>query len=474
MSKAARSPSLDMTSGSPFKLILTFSLPLIAGSALQQLYNMVDSMVVGKFVGNTALTAVGAAFPVIFMLSGFFMGLGSGAMIIISQYYGAGQHENLRKTVDTMYTGLIVGGIPFSIIGVLLTNPFLTMLNIPPDAREETFLYMVIVMGGLLGSLGYNCNAGILQGLGDSRTPLLFLAIACVLNIILDILLVVVVPLGVAGVAIATVVAQTFSWIFGILYINKKFPEIKIRPFNFKFDKRIFSQILRLGLPLGVQQSLFSLAAILMTRLVNSYGSAYAAGFNAANKLDTFAFLPIQGISTAATTYTGQNIGAGKTERVRGGIKASLGLCFLFCIIGLLVIPAGPFLMRLFTDDPLVVDAGMAFIYRIMPFYFLLAINFTINSVMRGAGESVIPLIGAMVNMWLARVPTAYLLAHFFGRDSMHFSYAIGWVFGLAISLPYFLTGKWKNKSITRAGNNPEKEPALDEGETDADNASQP
>ncbi len=448
----AASAATDMTTGSPTMRIFIFALPLLAGSALQQLYNMVDSIVVGRFVSSTALAGVGVSFPVVFMLSSMFTGLGMGAMVIVSQYFGAKEQENLTRTVDTVYTALIVGGIPLSILGVLLTKPIIGLLSVPADMQDETFIYMAIVMGGLIGSLGYNLNAGLLQGIGNSKVPLLFLAIACLLNIGLDLFLVLVIPLGVAGVAIATIVAQAFSWVFGILYINRKFPELHIRPFSFRFDKRIFKEIIRLGLPTGIQMSLFSIATMLLTRLVNSYGSDYAAGFGAANKLDTFAFLPIQSITTAATSFTGQNIGAGRLRRVDEGTKSSLLMCVGLALAGLLVIPAGPYLMRMFTDSPAVIDAGMAFLNRIMPCYTLLAVHFTLNAVIRGAGESIVPMITAILSSAVLRIPAAYWLAANTGRDNLNWSYGIGWAGALLITIPYFLSGKWKNKAVTRAG----------------------
>lgn len=452
---ATKSSTLDMTQGNPGKLIFRFSLPLIAGNALQQLYNMVDSIVVGQFVGKTALAAVGVAFPVIFLLSSIFMGLGAGAMILVSQFYGGGERENLRKTIDTVYTALIVGSIPLTLIGILFTNPILDLLNVPADARPEAYIYLVIVMSGLIGSLGYNSNAGILQGIGDSKTPLIFLAIASAVNIVLDLVFVLIFSMGVAGVAVATIIAQAISWVFGILYINSKHPEINIYPFCFRFDRRIFKDIVKLGIPAAIQQALFSFSVMMMSRLINQFGSAFAAGYNAANKLDTFAFLPIQSIATAATTYTGQNIGAGRLDRVDSGIKASLKLSLSFSVLGLLVIPSGPLLMRLFSGDPEVIAAGMAFLLRIMPFYWLLAVLFVLNSVMRGAGSALVPMLSSVLSIWLARIPTAYLFAHYFGKENLNFSYAVGWSLGLMISIPYFLSGRWRNKAFTRAGSNP-------------------
>ncbi len=456
-----RSASTDMTTGSAASRILVFALPLLAGSALQQLYNMVDSIVVGRFVGSTALAAVGVAFPVVFMLSSLFMGLGMGAMVMVSQYFGAKDTDNLRRTLDTVYTALMVGVIPLSVFGAVIVKPIISMLAVPADMQAETFIYLIILMIGLIGSLGYNLNAGILQGVGNSKVPLLFLAIACAINIGLDLLLVVVFHMGVAGVAIATIVAQIFSWLFGIFYINRKFPEVKLRPFSFQFDRRIFKEIIRLGLPTGIQMSLFSIASMVLSRLVNSYGSTFAAGFGAANKLDTFAFLPIQSITTAATSFTGQNIGANKLHRVKDGTAATLKMCLGFSILGLLVIPAGPYLMRMFSDDPAVIDAGMAFIYRIMPCYSLLAVLFTLNSVMRGAGESIMPMVSAILSSTVIRVPAAYILAAFFGRDNLNWCYGIGWLVALCLTVPYYLSGKWKNRAVTRAGETVELPPEV-------------
>ncbi len=452
--KTLKSASLDMTQGSPFKLIATFAFPLLLGNALQQLYNMVDSVVVGQFVGHTALAAVGLSFPVFLMMASMFIGLSNGTMVIVSQFYGAGDQKQLSKTIDTVYTALIIGSIPLSIIGMLLAGPILTLLQAPPDARNESYTYLLIVLGGLVGPLGYNLNSGILQGVGDSRTPLLFLTISCAINIVLDLVLVLVFPLGVAGVAIATITAQMFSWIFGIFYINKRYPQLRIRPFSFKFDKRLFAQILRLGVPAGIQMSLFSIATLMLSRLVNSYGSVFAAGYAAANKLDTFAFLPIQSITNAVTAFTGQNVGAGRLDRVYKGAKSTLIMCLIVSAIGLLLIPAGPILLRMFTNDPAVIEAGMAYISRILPFYWMLATLFTVNNTIRGAGDPVLPMLSAVLSLLLLRVPAAYLLAEFFGKENIYFAYPIGWVLGMIISISYFFSGKWKNKGITRAGSN--------------------
>ncbi|SMC57613.1 MATE family efflux transporter [Papillibacter cinnamivorans] len=443
--KPIRTGMVNMTEGSPSRLIFFFALPLLAGNMLQQLYNMVDSMVVGNYVGDTALAAVGTGFPIIFMLSALFMGMGMGATVVISQYYGANDLPQVKKTVDTIYGALLLGVVPVSLLGVLIAAPALSLLNVPGDTFHQAYLYVVIIFGGLIGSLGYNINAGILQGLGDSRSPLLFLVVACGLNIVLDLLFVIVFGWGVVGVAVATVLAQASSWIFGIVHINRTYPEIRIRPFRIQMDFPIFRKILRIGIPSGLQYALFSVGIMALQALVNSYGSDFMAGFNGANKLDTFAFMPIQSFATAATTYVGQNMGANRPERVRRGtLDALLMACGFSLAAAALLIPFGPWFMRLFSQNPAVIAAGMAYLNRVVPFFSVLAVMFILNSVMRGAGETVIPLVGTLVSLLLVRVPAAYLVNWYFGRDNMFFCYILGWLPGLAVTGSYYLTGRWR------------------------------
>lgn len=257
---------------------------------------------------------------------------------------------------------------------------------------------------------------------------------------------------GVAGVAIATIIAQAFSWIFGIFYINKKYPQIHIHPFCFKFDKALFGQIVKLGVPAGVQQALFSFGVMAMQRLINSYGSAFMAGFNGANKLDTFAFMPIQSFATAATTFVGQNIGANRPERVHKGTVATLWMsCGFSVLVAALLLPTGRFCMRLFSTEPAVIESGFAYLARILPFYWMLAIMFVLSSIMRGAGEMMVPMISSLAALWLARVPAAYLLAHFFGPMNIHFCYAIGWALGWPSACRTISPAAGKKKALSCA-----------------------
>ena len=307
--------------------------------------------------------------------------------------------------------------------------------------------YMLIIFAGMVASFGYNINAGILQGFGDSKSSLLFLAIATLINIVLDLLFVLAFNWGVPGVAIATIIAQAFSWIFGIIYMKRKY-EVLNFPFKFYFSTgKYFKKILKLSSPTGDTAALFSVGIMSLQSLVNGYGSDFMAGFNAANKIDTFAFMPIQSFSNAVTTFTGQNIGAGRLDRVHKGTVAAIAMSLFVSILALLVIPLGPFILKMFNSDPAVIDAGMIYLNNVMPLLLLLSIVFTLNAVIRGAGESIIPMIGSLVSIWVGRIPAAYYIAANFGKEYLFYSYGVGWLLWLLISGPYYLSGKWKAKS---------------------------
>ena len=260
-----------MTVGSPAGHIFYFALPLLAGSFLQQLYNMVDSFVVGKYVGDSALAAVGVGFPVIFMFTSLFMGLSNGGTVVIAQFYGAGRMDRVRDAVDTIYTSFVCAAVPVTLAALLAVKP---MLRVDESAYHEAWVYLMVVCAGLMGTIGYNLNAGILGGLGNSRSTLLFLSIAAVMNIFLDFALVLWADMGVLGVALGTIISQAFSWLFGVFFINRRYPQIRIRPFCRRFDRELFRQIMGIGLPAGIQMSLVAVGSMVIMSKVNSYGEA--------------------------------------------------------------------------------------------------------------------------------------------------------------------------------------------------------
>ena len=445
--------AIDMTRGSPTRLILRFSLPLLVGNIFQQLYNMVDSVVVGRFVGSSALTAVSTGFPIIYLLSSLFIGFSVGATIMIAQYIGAGDRAAVSRTVDTIYSALLLAILPLTILGVVVCAPLLTLIRVPAEAYDQARVYCMVVLAGIIGSLGYNLNAGILQGLGDSKTPLIFLAVACGINVVLDLLFVIAFHWDVFGVALATIIAQFSSWVFGIFFINWKYPFVHIRFFQMKLDRPLLGQVLRLGIPSAIQECQFSLGILIMQALINGFGNSFAAGFGAANKIDTFAFMPIQSFSTATTTYVGQNIGAGELERVRKGTRRALVLGTAVCAaISAVVVPLRRPLLMLFNTEPDVVAAGEAYLVRVLSTMFILAMMFIVNAVLRGAGATAVPMVSSILSLWLVRVPAAWLLAARFGAEALYWAYPIGWSVGLAISAAVYLRGRWQGRGVVTAG----------------------
>ena len=422
-----------MTVGSPAGHIFYFALPLLAGSFLQQLYNMVDSFVVGKYVGDSALAAVGVGFPVIFMFTSLFMGLSNGGTVVIAQFYGAGRMDRVRDAVDTIYTSFVCAAVPVTLAALLAVRPMLWLLRVDESAYHEAWVYLMVVCAGLMGTIGYNLNAGILGGLGNSRSTLLFLSIAAVMNIFLDFALVLWADMGVLGVALGTIISQAFSWLFGIFFINRRYPQIRIRPFCRRFDRELFRQIMGIGLPAGIQMSLVAVGSMVIMSKVNSYGEAYTAGYNVGYRLDQLAFLPVQSLSNAVTAFVGQNIGAKRLDRARRGVRVTVGSAVVWSLaMTALLIPCGPFFISIFSQTPAVIDAGAAYLQGIMPFYALFAVFFTLNNAMRGAGESVFPMVNTILSLILLRVPSVYLMAAYFGPMYMYYGFGVGWAVGFA------------------------------------------
>lgn len=439
---------INMTQGRPSSLILKFSLPLLAGNILQQTYNIVDSVVVGNFVGKEALAAVGSTFILNFLLVSLFSGLALGFTIVISQFFGAGDRDKIKRSVDTSYVTALAGSVLVTVIGVLAVNPLLTLMNTPAGiTREMSASYLTIIVLGTIGSFGYNLNAGILQGLGDSVSSLIFLAIATVINIVLDLVFVAIFGWGVAGAAWATIISQAVSFICGLVFIVKKLKLTTLKPRDLEFDGAILAEATRIGLPNGIQNTLFSLGSMAIQRLVNGYGPVFMAGFSAAGKIDSFAFMPIASFSSAITTYTGQNVGAGRMDRVKRGFRdthlMSGAVCLVISFLAYLF--AGP-LLSLFSPDPEVVSIGVDVLHRLMPCYFLLSILFITNSTLRGAGESLWPFVASMTSFLFLRLPAAYVLDYFFGRQEIGWCYGIGWAFGVLVAVSYYLSGRWKKR----------------------------
>ncbi len=456
MPKQSSKGLTDMTTGSPLGHIVRFSIPLLIGNLFQLFYNMADSIIVGNFMEerDAAQAAVNTGMPVIFLIVALFAGLGMGATIILSQNYGAKQMDAVRKTIRTVYTLVLAISLPLTILGIVITPSLMRLLGVPDGAADSGTMdmavtYVRIIFIGLIGSLGYNINAGILQGLGDSKTPLRFLIISTVINVALDLLFVAVFGWGVAGVAIATIIAQAFSWLYGIWYIHKKYPELELSLMKLGVNKPILSKMLRLSLPSALQQSLFSIGSLFMQRLVNQGGESFMAGFGNATRIDQFVFLPVFSFFAALTTFTGQNMGKREVGRVKQGLRATLFVSLsVYAVLALITVFFGRYLLALFNQTEEVINFGLDYVYAVIPFSFIIIVQFMLVAVMRGSGQVMVPLLTTIVGFIAIRIPAAYLLEHFYGKEKMFYSYPIGWVLSVAAAAIIFATGRWQRKSL--------------------------
>lgn len=441
------SNSIDMTQGKPLGLILRFAIPLLIGNLFQQMYNIVDSLVVGNYVGTEALAAVGIGNHPVRVLLALFMGLGTGATIRISHHTGAGNNEGVRQVMQTANGMMLIVAVPLTIIGLLVAEPILWAMNTPAETMPLAKSYLSITFLGVVSLMGYNLNAGILRGLGDSRSSLLFLIVATVVNIVLDLLFVAVFGMGVMGAAIATIIAMTVAWVFSIAFILRRYPHYASKPWHFRIHGESLKEILRLGLPIGFNDALFSLGHLMLTSLINTHGSAFTAGYSVGGKVDAISFMPIASFAAATTTYVGQNVGAKQYDRVRQGARAALLMTVGWSLLSCgLMLAFGHQLIRFFDRNADVISVGYAYILRLEPFYWIYGIMFILNAVMNGAGEVRIPMIANLVLFWICRLPAAYLLSAYASPENIFFCYPISWFGGFLVSTGYYLTGRWRRR----------------------------
>ncbi len=443
----------DMTVGSPTRNLVRFSVPLLIGNLAQQLYSTVDSIVVGNYVGDGALAAIGASGPVLNLLLVLFMGVSIGASVMASQYFGAKERDSLSQTIGTTITATLACTVFVMVLGPLITRPVLTMLDTPADILNMACDYMTILFLGFLGAAFYNVISGVLRGLGDSIMPLAFLLVACFLNIGLDIWFV-------AGVAWATIIAQLISGVLCIIRLLKMHEHFTLTwrhlwP-RFTFVKRLC----KLGLPSGLTQAIFSFAMIIVQNLTNSFGSSVLAANTVVMRVDGFAMMPNFTFGSAMTTYTGQNMGAGRLDRCEKGAKAGMimGVSVSIVLVGLILI-FGKYLMMMFTSTPEVIELGQRMLNTLAVGYIAMSVTQILSGVMRGAGDTMTPMWISVITTVVVRVPVAYGL-EFLTRpeggvmgsgtpDPLFLSLLISWVAGAVLTVIAYLRGSWKKKAIT-------------------------
>lgn len=441
----------DLTEGNITRKLISFSLPMIAGNLISQLYNVVDSIVVGKFVGSDALAAVSASFPIMMLFNALFWGVAVGAGIVIAQNFGAKRYDILNKAVNTAFALVYASGLLISIIGTIFSGPLLRLLGTPENIIGDSTIYLAIIFAGTLGNMAYNIGGGILRGMGDSRWPLVFLSVSAVLNVVLDLLFVIVFKWGVAGVAIATIVSHIVSGALVHIRINSGVYPVHVSPRSMRFEKQLSATIIRLGVPAAIQNVAMSLGGVIIQSFANRFGSNYIAANSIVQKVDGFAIVPMMAFGMALSTFVGQNVGAGRHDRAKEGIHVAMTAITIFgLILGVFLWFFGLPLMHAFTDNQTVLDIGSVGIRILAFFYFIMGMNQNLAGAMRGAGASVAPMVTSIAGS-LVRIPVAYFIA-----VVPHNMYGLFWSMVASIIIQfillysYFRSGHWKNFSVVK------------------------
>lgn len=434
-----------MTEGSIWKSILLFSVPLILGNMLQQLYNTADSIIVGNFVGSNALAAVGSSGSPIFLLIGFSQGIAVGAGVVVSQFLGAKDREGAHTAVHTSLALSAILGAILTVCGIAVSRALLTAMNTPAEVLEDAVLYIRLYFGGVLFSVVYNMAAGILNAAGNSKRSLLYLGVASITNIVLDLVLIAGCKMGVAGAAIATDISQLVSCVLSLRFLMRVEDDYRVTAKEVRVHKKMAVRIIKVGLPTGIQNMVISFSNVLVQASVNSYGAAAMAGFAAYMKIDGFNILPVSSISMAATTFVGQNYGAGRLDRVKRSVWVTLaiGVIYTLCT-GAALLAGQDAILHLFTADEAVVTYGKLAMRWFCPFYFLLSILHGLAGAVRGTGASIPPMVVLLVSLCLFRVVwIQFLLPFFSGIEGVFILYPVSWGLGALLMILYAWKGKW-------------------------------
>jgi len=448
---------VDMTLGTPWKKIAMFTIPMVLGNIAQQLYSTVDSIVVGKFVGDNALAAVGSATPIFNLLLVLFIGISVGTGVMVSQYFGARDRKQLSHAIGCSITLTAIASVVIMILGLIFVRPILELLNTPASIIEWCDSYLTILMIGGAGVAYYNILSGILRGMGDSFSALIYLLIATVINIILDVYFVAGLGMGVPGVALATVIAQAASAVLCFLKLLKMTDVFDITIAYLKPTKHHSLTMVRLGLPSGLTQMIMSLAMIIVQSLTNSFGELFIAANVIIMRVDGFAMMPNLSFGNSMTTYTGQNVGARQYERVeKGAVQGTIMAVGVSTVITTLILIFGKHLMGLFTTTEELINLSMKMMCILAPGYIAVAVSQSLSGVMRGAGDSMTPMWISLITTVALRVPIAYGISYLTrtpelptGRSECIFlSLLISWCAGALLNLIAYKRGGWKQKAV--------------------------
>lgn len=439
---------MDMTTGSIWKLLLSFSIPLLIGNLFQQLYNTVDSLVVGNFVGTEALAAVGSTTCIINTMVMFFTGTSIGATVVISRHYGAHDDRKLHLAVETTMMVTFIASILFTGIGVLFTPFMLRFMSTPEDVLPSASEYLRIYFSGISGLLIYNMGSAVLRAVGDTRRPLLFLCFSSILNTVLDLIFVIVFDLGIAGVAYATILSQFISAALVLVVLTLDGGSYHLVWQDLRIDRPTFRQILSIGLPAGFQQSLTSFSNVYVQSYVNYFGSACMAGWSCYTKIDQFIFLPLQSMNQAATTFVSQNIGAQDIKRAKRGSRTAfyMSTAITIAISAILWFTAGQF-VSLFNQDPSVISYGVLFIHTNSTLTFTCCATQIFSGSLRGAGDSKTPMLVMLFSYVLFRQIYLYVITQFINTPAVvGFGYPLGWIVCSLLTSYFYFRGSWEKR----------------------------
>lgn len=436
-----RRGDVDMTEGGIVRHILTFAFPLLIGNIFQQLYNMVDTWVVGNYVSTAAFSAVGSVGPITNMLIGFFLGLASGAGVVISQYYGAKNDEKVSEAVHTSILMTLAMAAVFTAAGVIMSPYMVDMMKAPADVRPEAVSYLTIYFSGVAGLMVYNIGAGILRAVGDSQRPFYFLCVSALMNTVLDLLFVLAFDMGVAGVAWATVIAQCTSAVLVIITLMRSKSCVRLIPRRLRISFDMLKKIFKVGIPAALQMAVTSFSNIFVQSYINYFQTDVMAGWTAYNKIDQILFLPMQSISLASTTFVGQNLGKKQVERAKRGANISLMMAAVSTVV--IMIPVmlfAPKFVAFFNSKPEVVEYGAMLLRAISPFYVLCCVNQVYSGALRGAGDSRAPMIIMLLSFVVFRQIYLFVMSNFIANELIPIAmgYPAGWLVCSTITFIYY------------------------------------
>ena len=442
---------VDMTQGSTTRHLINFSLPLLAGNLFQQLYNMVDTWVVGNFVSNEAFSAVGTVGPIINMLIGFFLGMSSGAGVVISQYYGAHRPEKVHEAVHTAMLLTVVMGVVFTGAGIAMTPLMLQLMKTPAEVAPDQTAYLTIYFAGIMGLLLYNMGSGILRAVGDSRRPFYFLVVSAVVNTVLDLLFVLKFGMGVEGVAYATIIAQAVSAVLTIAVLVRYDGSVKLSLWKLRVHWDMLKKIVAVGIPAALQMAITAFSNVFVQGYINYFGADCMSGWTAYTKIDQLVILPVQSLALASTTFVGQNLGVGNVDRAKGGVRQALYLSV--AVTAVLLVPVllfAPDLTAFFNSKAEVVSYGALLLRLLSPFYFFFCINQIYSGALRGAGNSQMPMFIMLGSFVVFRQIYLYVMANFISNEivPIALSYPAGWFVCSAVTLLYYAHCKFDSHRL--------------------------